>query len=117
MIGRAVVLAGDSSAGKTSVAQELQTRLGEPLLHVGVDHSSRCSPTTGRTIREVRGRDSGTTTPPTTTALRWPASAMETLGEAARRHAGRRQRAPRDGQRRHPRRNADRGLHHAYLAA
>lgn len=32
------MLAGDSSAGKASVAQELQTRLGEPLLHVGVDH-------------------------------------------------------------------------------
>jgi chloramphenicol 3-O phosphotransferase len=38
MMGRAIVLVGVSSAGKTSVAEELQLQLSEPFLHVGLDH-------------------------------------------------------------------------------
>ncbi|WP_188835913.1 phosphotransferase-like protein [Flexivirga endophytica] len=38
MSGRAIVLVGVSSVGKTSISEELQRALPEPHLHVGVDH-------------------------------------------------------------------------------
>jgi chloramphenicol 3-O phosphotransferase len=38
MVGRAIVLVGVSSVGKTSVSEELQLQLSEPFLHVGLDH-------------------------------------------------------------------------------
>lgn len=38
MTGRAVVLVGVSSVGKTSVSEALQLQLSEPFLHVGLDH-------------------------------------------------------------------------------
>lgn len=38
MPGNAIVLVGVSSAGKTSVAEQLQLRLREPCPHVGIDH-------------------------------------------------------------------------------
>lgn len=38
MLGKAIVLVGVSSVGKTSVSDELQARLSEPFLHVGIDH-------------------------------------------------------------------------------
>lgn len=38
MSGRAIVVVGVSSVGKTSVAEELQQQLAEPWLHVGLDH-------------------------------------------------------------------------------
>lgn len=36
--GRAIVLVGVSSVGKTTVSRELQLALREPYLHVGIDH-------------------------------------------------------------------------------
>lgn len=38
MSGRAIVLVGVSSVGKTAVSEELQLQLTEPFLHVGLDH-------------------------------------------------------------------------------
>lgn len=38
MSGRAIVLVGVSSVGKTSVAEQLQQQLSDPFLHVGLDH-------------------------------------------------------------------------------
>ena len=38
MTGKAIILVGVSSVGKTSVSQQLQSKLREPYLHVGVDH-------------------------------------------------------------------------------
>jgi chloramphenicol 3-O phosphotransferase len=38
MGGRAIVLVGASSVGKTSVSEQLQLALREPYLHVGIDH-------------------------------------------------------------------------------
>lgn len=38
MTGKAIVLVGVSSVGKTTVAEELQRMLREPYLHVGLDH-------------------------------------------------------------------------------
>ncbi|MEO6998691.1 MAG: hypothetical protein ABI112_11455 [Terracoccus sp.] len=38
MTGHAIILVGVSSVGKTSVSEQLQSKLGEPYLHVGVDH-------------------------------------------------------------------------------
>lgn len=38
MTGKAIVLVGVSSVGKTSVSEQLQLALGEPYLHVGIDH-------------------------------------------------------------------------------
>lgn len=38
MTGRAIVLVGVSSVGKTSVSAQLQLALREPYLHVGLDH-------------------------------------------------------------------------------
>lgn len=38
MSGRAIVLVGVSSVGKTSVSEQLQLQLSEPFLHVGLDH-------------------------------------------------------------------------------
>lgn len=38
MTGKAIVLVGVSSVGKTSVAEQLQRMLIEPYLHVGIDH-------------------------------------------------------------------------------
>ena len=38
MTGRAIVLVGVSSVGKTSVSGHLQLALVEPYLHVGIDH-------------------------------------------------------------------------------
>lgn len=38
MSGRVIVVVGVSSVGKTSVSEELQQQLGEPFLHVGLDH-------------------------------------------------------------------------------
>ncbi|MEW1952880.1 AAA family ATPase [Terrabacter sp. NPDC080008] len=38
MAGRAIVLVGVSSVGKTTVAGHLQLALPEPYLHVGLDH-------------------------------------------------------------------------------
>lgn len=36
--GNAIVLIGVSSVGKTSVSEHLQLALGQPYLHVGIDH-------------------------------------------------------------------------------
>ena len=36
--GRAIVVVGVSSVGKTSVSEQLQLQLREPYLHVGLDH-------------------------------------------------------------------------------
>jgi len=38
MSGRAIIVVGVSSVGKTSVSAELQLQLTEPFLHVGLDH-------------------------------------------------------------------------------
>lgn len=38
MTGKAIVLVGVSSVGKTSVSEHLQLALSEPYLHVGIDH-------------------------------------------------------------------------------
>lgn len=38
MTGKAIVLVGVSSVGKTSVSEQLQLALSEPYLHVGIDH-------------------------------------------------------------------------------
>ena len=39
-----ILLNGTSSAGKTTIARELQLRLPEPYLHVGIDHFFRMLP-------------------------------------------------------------------------
>lgn len=38
MTGKAIVLVGVSSVGKTSMSEQLQLALREPYLHVGIDH-------------------------------------------------------------------------------
>ncbi len=46
--GDAIILVGPSSVGKTSVSNQLQLGLGEPYLHVGVDHFFSMFPYTWR---------------------------------------------------------------------
>ncbi|MBS43318.1 MAG: hypothetical protein CMH83_09185 [Nocardioides sp.] len=38
VVGRAIVLVGVSSVGKSTLVDELQRRLPDPWLHVGIDH-------------------------------------------------------------------------------
>ena len=54
--GNVVLLNGTSSAGKSTIAKELQGIMETPYLHMGIDHFLASVPPTGSLVTEVDGQ-------------------------------------------------------------